>query len=274
MKKLIIVILFFLPFVGNAQVIDLNDLTPQESSFLAQTKQVNQFFRRFNNEEDLDGRRYDPKDKRYRNKKFRREYLAMLFDESNTSFGSSQKTKFIDDMVDNKNAFLDFHGGEWYAEVSASFTYQNRLENALIYLKLEKSGLGSKWVLTGFHFEPFQKMFYNDTTRRPSTFLHPLSHEVDFMNLRKAFANTEQVEYYSSDKYKIDYLSLLYYEIKRGNLKFDAVSNVKFHILQLPGWYFEISYFNRSGKNSGWLVSNLLPVDDYAKNYLKQKFEH
>ena len=272
--KYLFFLLFILPYCAVSQIVDLNDLTPQESNFLAQTKQVNQFFRRFNNEEDIDGKRFDAKDKRYRNKKFRKEYLSMLFDEENTTITKSLKTNFVDDIAGNNRFFLDFHGGSWYAEVSGTMIYQGKSENVLMFLTLENSGEGSKWVITQVIFNPFQKLFYQDTTAKVKTFLHPLSHEVDFMNLRKAFADIGKVEYYSSDHYKIDYLSLFYFEIKRGTLKFESINNVKFHILQTPKWYFEISYFNRKSTNSGWLISNILPVDEESKAYLKQKFEH
>ena len=46
-----------------------------ESALYAETKQVNQFFRRFNCEEALDGKRFYPKDSLYHNLSLRKQYL-------------------------------------------------------------------------------------------------------------------------------------------------------------------------------------------------------
>jgi hypothetical protein len=63
------------------------------------------------------------------------------------------------------------------------------------------------------------------------------------------------------------------YEVKKGNLKFKYVSEVRFHFFQLDGWYFELADFNRPGYNTGWLISNLAklntPTDrDLLRRYL------
>src|SRR5690349_6033928 len=58
-----------------------------ESRLYAESKQVNQFFRRFNGEEDEKGNRYYSGDKQYRSEKLRKQYLRILFDESNTNIG-------------------------------------------------------------------------------------------------------------------------------------------------------------------------------------------
>ena len=71
---LFLVISIYYPSYG--QLLDKED----ESKLYAETKQVNQFFRRFNGEEDEKGERYYPKDKQYRSEKLRRKYIGMLFD--------------------------------------------------------------------------------------------------------------------------------------------------------------------------------------------------
>jgi len=51
-------------------------------------------------------------------------------------------------------------------------------------------------------------------------------------------------------------------------LKFKHIDSVKFHFLQIPHWYFELSYFNRNTANSGWLISNLKYVSPKEKSQL------
>ena len=76
-----------------------------------------------------------------------------------------------------------------------------------------------------------------------------MSHELDFMNLRKAFADQDSVEQYIAKGFKPDFLTLFLYEIRRGKLKFQHVRDLKFHFFQIENWYFELSYFNRKGHN-------------------------
>ena len=73
----------------------LNNYLGDESVLYAETKQVNQFFRRFNCEEALDGSRYYPGDSLYRDPAMRQKYLEILFDEQNTGLTPSLKKKFI-----------------------------------------------------------------------------------------------------------------------------------------------------------------------------------
>src|SRR5690606_6709968 len=113
----------------------------------------------------------------------------------------------------------------------------------------------------------------HDTTK-VGQFLHPLSHELDFMNLRKAFLNKDSVAQYTAKKFKPDHLSIFLYEVKRGNLKFKSVQGVKFHFFQLEGWYFELSQFNRRGYNTGWLISNLVKINNEAEKQLLYTYLH
>ena len=117
-------------------------------------------------------------------------------------------------------------------------------------------------------FEPY---FKRDTTQ-VGKFLHPLSHELDFMNLRKAFNNKDSVSQFTVKRFVPDHLSVFLYEVKKGNLKFKSVEEMKFHFFQINGWYFELSEFNRPGYNTGWLISNLVKVNNEAEKNLLRKY--
>ncbi|SKC84012.1 hypothetical protein [Ohtaekwangia koreensis] len=243
-----------------------------ESKLYAQTKQVNQFIRRFNGEEDEKGDRYYPKDKLYRNEKLRKKYLGILFDASNNGINNDLKVQFAKDVLDKAQpAILDFHGGNWFSEVHTTFTMNGKNQTVILFMELEKDHLGSKWVISRVHADMFDPYFKRDTSK-VGKFIHPLSHELDFMNLRKAFANSDSVVQFASKRYIPDHLSLFLYEIKRGNLKFKTVEEVKFHFFQINGWYFELSQFNRPGYNTGWLISNLVKVNNETEKNLLRKF--
>src|SRR5678816_580971 len=98
-----------------------------ESKLYAESKQVNQFFRRFNGEEDEKGNRYYPKDKQYRSEKLRKKYLTILFDESNAGISNALKSEFAKFVVDKPDqSILNFHGGNWFSEVNAIFSLNGR----------------------------------------------------------------------------------------------------------------------------------------------------
>lgn len=239
-----------------------------EDLLYAETKQVNQFFRRFNSEEDKNGKRIRKSNPNFRDPDRRKQYIRILFDGENDQISEARKDKFIGEVCFGKEPkFLDFHAGEWFAEVQAFFEYYGKEREVTLFLRLEQAGLGYKWVLSNVYFEPFYKAFESDTTDGKK-FLHPLSHELDFMNLVKAFRNVEEVQEYTSAEYQPDFLTILLYEIKRGNMSFQTVSEVKFHFFQIDNWYFELQEFNRDSFNSGWLIANLININQQEKEML------
>lgn len=254
---------------AHAQVLgDMED----ESRLYAQSKQVSQFFRRFNGEEDERGNRYYPGDKQYRSEKLRKQYLRTLFDESNTNISSALKAEFIKDILDKQeSSILNFHGGNWFAEVHTTFTMNGKREPVILFMELEKHKLGTRWVIQKVHADMFEPYFVKDTVK-VGRFLHPMSHELDFMNLRKAFENKDSVNQYTLKTFVPDHLTLFLYEVKKGNLKFQTVDRVNFHFFQIDGWYFGISEFNRPGYNTGWLISNLVRLNHPGDKAVLRKF--
>lgn len=260
---------------SNAQMVD--DYLGDETDLYFQTKQVNQFFRRFNGEEDMRGERYYPQDKEYRDPALRKKYISILYDSENPYLTPEIKEDFSDHVLNPKHpVYLDFHGGNWFAEVTATF-YYNGIEKFLtLFLELEKDTVGSKWVISNVYFEPYVRFFLNQDSLRETgqKFLHPMSHELDFMNLVKAFDENQYLEHYLAWKYKPDYLTLFIYEVKQGNLKFKSITKVKFHFFQIDGWYFELNNFNREGYNKGWLISTLMKINDPDKEILLKYIYH
>ncbi|MGA2822049.1 MAG: hypothetical protein ABSE72_00810 [Bacteroidales bacterium] len=277
MRLISCVFIMLLPATVFCQnVSSLSSFTGDESTFYAQTKQVNQFFRRFNAEEDVKGKRTYSGDSIFRDLKSRKKYLNILFDTYSASVSTDDKNTFIEQVTNKKKpVFLDFHGNDWFSEVTASFTYKHEKVDIILYMKLEKQNNGYKWVFSNVYFGRFNDLFTHvgDTTNL-KLFLHPLSHEIDFMNIHKVFEEPGNLDYYLDRYYRPDQLALFVSEIKNGNLIFESVKEVKFHFLQIAGWYFEVSYFNRNSNNSGWLISNMLKITDKDKNELLRNYIH
>jgi hypothetical protein len=276
MRLLSFVFILLLPASLFCQNGSFNTFTGDESKFYAQTKQVNQFFRRFNAEEDVTGHKTFRGDSVFRDIKARRKYLNIIFDTYNPSISTDDKNNFIEQVTGKKNQiYLDFHGKDWFSEVTATFTYKHEKVDIILYLKIEKQNNGYKWVFSNVYFSKFKDNFKHvgDTTNL-KLFLHPLSHELDFMNIHKAFDDPSKLDFYLDRYYRMDQLSLFVEAIKNGDLKFETVKEVKFHFLQVPGWYFEVSYFNRNANNSGWLISNILKITDKDKKELIRNYIH
>ena len=243
-----------------------------ESMLYAHTKQVNQFFRRFNGEEDRYGERLPVNDAQYQTPAYRRTFIDLLFDKYSPNIDPLIKNEFIYKCTQKDNQqLLNFHGGDWFAEVKTVFKYKSREHDLILFLKIQEEEVGSKWVITNVVFEPYLSQFI-DVDKLPEEdrkFLHPLSHELDFMNLIKIFTSKAVLEQFAEKEYKPDYLTLFIYEYRNLNLQFVTVKDVKFHFFQLDGWYFELSKFIRKDYNSGWLISNLLKITEEDQDALK-----
>jgi len=255
--------------IGEFSFVDDSDYL---KAFFAETKQVNQFFRRFNGEEDVRGVRLSAQDSLFRSMELRKMYINMLFDEQNKGISEMLKKAFVNNMtLPEDPQFLDFHGGDWFAEVFTKFRRGNRDVYVTLLMKLVKENLGSKWVIDDVRFSPYENLYRKDE-KSTSRFLHPLSHELDFMNLDKVFDQEEHIGDYFRQDFVPCKLSVFLYEIRNGTLKFDYVTGVKFHFFQLENWYFELSEFNRPGLNRGWLISNLLKLEPGQKEQLVNYF--
>ncbi len=253
----------------------LGEYLGDESVLYAETKQVNQFFRRFNCEESPRGKRYYPGDSLYHDQALRKEYLNLLFDRENPALDSRLRAQFIRSVMDGRTPqYLDFHGGQWFAEVNTTFLYKGQKKALTLFMNLEEDTVGSKWVFNNVYFEPFAQAFQDPHTSQPPDFLHPLSHELDFMNLIKVFRNENNPEKFMLKGYQPDFLTLFLYEYHKGNLQFQTVNKVKFHFFQIEDWYFELSEVRREGGNRGWLITQMTEIPEGKKEILLKYIYH
>ena len=173
MRVLILVCLGLLLANPSSQGQNIYNQTDDESSLYASTKQVNQFIRRFNGEEDFKGKRLYPKDKKYRDVGLRKTYLINLFDGQNSSLNAS-KNDFVSQVnSSSRPEFFDFYGGDWFAEVSAKFLFNGRVEDVVMFFKLEKQTGGYKWSYSGVYASFFEQPFQT-TPPEKTKFIHPI----------------------------------------------------------------------------------------------------
>lgn len=268
---LLVISLFFVPYQSlRSQTLFPSNQLGGEQVLFTMNKQVNQFVHRFNMEEDPYGKPLAKTDRRYHNNRMRKKLLPMMFDRYNPRTSGSLRNYFIEDVTNVQHpVFLNFLDKNWYAEVSASFLNEGTEVNLILFLTLEKEGLGSKWIISNVYDNDLHQLFPQESeSGHLKYFLHPLSHEIDFMNLHKALDDPRHIEYYASTEYRPDYLTLFFYMMKTGTLRFEHINSVKFHFFQIKNWYFELSYFNRNNTNSGWLISNLKYLSKEEKTRL------
>jgi hypothetical protein len=260
--KLVFAILIASISVVSGQGIGSPGTIKDDGRFAASTKQVNQFFRRFNAEESVDGTvRLYPGDPDYHNVQLRQGFIQILFDNQTSSISKELKESFTKTVLSPVYPqYINFHQEGWIAEVEAVFTFKGKRESTTLILKLQPERMGYEWVIDAVIFPPFKNIF-NKPVGAEKDFLHPLSHELDFMNLRKAFQDSNLPEAFTETSFKPDYLTLFLYEMKQNNIRFETVKDVKFHFFQIDGWYFEVNQFNRPGFNTGWLISNLVKLN-------------
>lgn len=253
-----------------------DEMKETEEMLRASNKQMNQFFRRFNGEEDENGKRFYANDKKFRDPSLRKKYLPSLFDRQTSQIDPDVAKIFVKEVSDKKTSiFLDHHTDDWFAEVSTTFKFKGKEISGLLYMRMQRQGQGYEWIIEDVAFDQFQQYFNKDTSENKK-FMHPLSHELDFMTLRKALQNTKHSEQFTGRKFAPDFLSIFLYEINQGNLKFISVKNTKFHFFAIDGYYFSLANYNRSGYNSGWLISSLIKLNganqkQQMKDYIYNK---
>ncbi len=240
-----------------------------EDKLNAQTKLVSQFFKRFNNEENKYNIKYDKNSLLFRSNFGRKKMLKELFDKENFEIKDTLKNEFISFIAnDSVPLFIEFFKSNWFAQVNANFLYFGKKEKIILFFKLETKNNASKWILKNIFFKKYYKNFYN-SEKKEKKFISPISHELEFINLIKIFKDYENIEYYTSDNYEIDFLSIFLYDVKKENLKFVNIDNkIKFHFFQMENWYFSLSFFNRKNYNSGWLISDLIKINKKNKNII------
>jgi hypothetical protein len=261
MRSAILLLFLSVAHLSIGQKTLMDDMKETEEKLNASTKQINQFFLRFNGEEDIKGNRYNPADKQYRSESLRKKYLPVLFD-GNSNMDQKTIQKFLLEVVDSKNPkFLDFYKNDWFCEVATTFTYNGKTTSGKLYMRLQHQGLGYAWIIDDVSFDVLKKNLQKDSLNN-DMFIHPMSHELDFMTLRKALQPDKNASQYTSKKFKPDYLTVFIHEVNSGNLKFTSVTNVNIHFFAFDGWYFRIANVNRPGYNTGWLISDLVNLQN------------
>jgi hypothetical protein len=273
MRTYLFLMFFFSLFTLSAQV--NNSLKPATPKMLLQVKQLNQFFERFNYQKDFNDRKIDSA---FAGKVSRADYLKLLFDAEDKRLTDKlpvadkyQKLRegFIKQVCDEANpAFLHRQSNNIYAEAFCEVLYRGKPQNiTLIFQNKHLPNDALKWEIVGIR----ENLLLFDTARNLSYYIPPNSQETNFLSLIKLFENRRQVTQLASDDFRIDKLTLFFTLLREGLITFKYAKEVRYSLLEIPGWIIELQDFQRNSLNSGWLISNLLPADETDKQIYLQK---
>ena len=250
-----IFLIFLLDLHANAQMLFVD-----EGHFISRVKQLEQFIGRFNNTESIDGIKKNMFDAT-REDKFNAWKSVFKNDET-----KAYERKVLDFLryVDDQDIRLDINDQNLYARVNCTVYYQGVKRNIVLTLANEANiNDGYKWAIAGAYADFLDlKEKMTDSTR----FIHPAAHNTNFTELNKAINNDgENITAYTSAKFKQDHLSTLAYLIHKKEIRLATVDNIAFEFLSIPHWIMAVEFFNYQDGNSGWLVSNLLFVNNESE---------
>ena len=237
-------------------------------------KSIDDFFERFNGEQNTELVSYLSAN--YPEKQLTRpQWIMSLFNREDPGFlTDSGKVAFIQQVTDSvKPQLLNYKDNFWYAWVDGHVIYKGRRLPLTMVLKVKKSPGGAySWSIVSAHASflsnaglPSMKLDSLNADSTQKYFLSPVSHGIDFITLDKFFKSKTKVRNYLLQQKNNPETEKLVSMISRGELQFVQVRKIRYYLLQIKGWIVEIDYFNRPGRNTGWLINRLLPVSPDGK---------
>ncbi len=244
-----------------------------EKIFLARTKQFNEFLDRFNYKTSFTG---EPVDSAFIAKMPRSKMVNSLFDLSDSRSDKTSedyspiytdlKIRFVSEVV-NRNIKVPKYSGNIIAEARSRVIYKGNPHNISLFLAQEViRETRNKWGILDVKGDVFNFLKTDTAFIR---FIPPSSNETDFMNLKRALEDVSYLQYYAAKDYQPDFLTLFFYLVNTGALKFEYVNEVIYHVVDIPGWSIKVREFNRNELNSGWLISDLSENNLERYDYLR-----
>lgn len=262
-KRLLIpvVILFFMNTSATAQTGIIQQLNREQ--YMAKVKLLDEFFERFNGTETR-----EDVSKEYADRK---SGIMLLFDLA--KFKSKTDTAFIAagkfaNVVVEENIMLDFADEGWYAKIKCHGKLAGKSISFPMFMKVEcrDSTKMYKWVIANVQGDIF--LTSRDKAHQ-ELFIMPNDHEQFFGSVRKTTSEAYLfIDDYVRKGYKADALSVFLTLVRSGQLKIEAVSDVEFVFMQVPGYIFTVKHFERESKNAGWLISECYECTENEKKDL------
>jgi len=237
----------------------------QYAEFYYRVKQFNEFADRFNYERDFIGKEISEEKQAGLSREV---LLVTLFDQEDPRIKADSKefsqdyldliTEFITTVCEN-DLMLDRNSENVYARAICSGKYHGKSKEFSIILQQERVGRDAlKWVMKDMEADFLEFLEEDSIMLR---FLPPTSDELDFMELRRALSDSTHLDGYADRDFEYSPLSVFFFLRYSGILNIETVLDVEYIVRDIPGYEFTLHDFNRSSKNSGWLIQDLLRTD-------------
>lgn len=240
-----------------------------DENFAFKVKQIDEFMERFNCVESASIRDY-LREHHAIDSVSRTSLVLSLFNREDTTWNEQDVRSFVSDIIrPAAPTKLDFYDRGWYVELNCTGEYKGREENFTLILSLEvlRRSRGAKWVIESVSAD-FLGIGRSQDRRRA---LNPASYGNNFIDLNEALQDTANIRNYLNLRRQHSQLLLFLNELHERQLVFKRINQITYHFLQIDDWIFKVRDFNRDTPNSGWLISELLRVNDRQKIQYQEK---
>jgi len=277
--KLMIVLIFGLNSLYVYSQID----QPASENFKFRVKFIDEFFERFNFEEDA----FIFEELKKQGLTTTRENMIISLFDQQQSWDTLQINQFISDLNNPQTrSTLELSDTNLFTVVNTTFNLKGKpIKIDLILQYQSNRGERACWTIIGIKsdtiFQPKPVAAVDTTINADSinintiiqldgSFIRPTSQNVNFIDFVRVFKPRNNWENITPADSPIDRLSYFFALIDFRVLEFVQNNSITFHFLQIDNWIFEVDYFNRDESNSGWLISNLIKAKTADKKIYKR----
>ncbi len=245
----------------NAQQVEMIGDEATREMLFSKVKQIDEFIHRFN----FNQNKFNPETI---NVYSRAEQIPLLFDKQYKSKNEQDIRDFTQAALYSSE--LSFYNSKWFAKVKCDANYQGKKVTMDLVLKVELNpNGGSSWTIAGVHAPV---LFVEAECNDPAKMIPPSNNEVGFAGLSRVFNDKDNLSAYYPQEFEVDYLSVLLYAVKTGQINFIQARSIQYYFYDVNNWIFMVDYFNREQKNSGWLISEAIPIEDkHKEDYLNKQ---
>lgn len=196
--------------------------------------------------------------------------LNSLFSKRSNMTNEKTKKRFIQTVTDSSRpAFLEIYDALWYATVPVSMQVEGEQTDITVTLEIQlNSDYTVEWTVIGMKSDVFEN---SENTK--DLYISASSHATFFPELQEGLKSTKLFENIVSDSQKrsntqkfmklIDQKQVTDINVKKG---------ISYHFLQISGWIMTVEYFPQDySLNTGWLISNVIPVDSFFDKRVYQR---
>ncbi len=134
---------------------------------------------------------------------------------------------------------------------------------------------GSKWMIVAVGSSTLKsKIVVTEMAQSKikTKFISPTSHGTNFVSLKRAFEDKENLSsYFENFYFKRSNMLEFYNAILNREIEFLDVIKIKYHFLLADKWIFTVENFPREALNSGWLINDIQRVSSSEMENYRNK---